>query len=101
MPSITEQPAAMRTEVARLARARVSVGTLADRIEVAPPTVVALLARGLAASDATTDAPMFVAVAVGFDIIAALPIALPLLLDQALCEARMRPRWDARRAVWR
>ena len=101
MPSITEEPAAMRTEVARLARARVSVGTLADRIEVAPPTVVALLARGLAASEATTDSPMFVAVAVGFDIIAALPIALPLLLDRALCEARMRPRWDARRAVWR
>mgnify|MGYP001356571728 CR=1 FL=1 len=101
MPSITEQPAAMRTEVARLARARVSVGTLADRIEVAPPTVVALLARGLAAPDATTDATMFVAVAVGFEIIAALPIALPMLLDRALCEARMRPRWDARRAVWR
>ena len=101
MPSITEQPAAMRTEIAGLARARVSVGTLADRVEVAPPTVVALLARGLAAPDATTDAPMFVAVAVGCDIIAALPIALPLLLDRALCEARMRPRWDARGAVWR
>ena len=91
----------MEVEIAGLARARVSVGTLADRIEVAPPTVVALLARGLAASDATTDAPIFVAVAVGFDIIAALPIALPLLLDRALCEARMRPRWDAQRAVWR
>ena len=92
----------MSAEIARLPCARISVGTLADAVEANPPTVVALLARGLAAPEAkTADAPMFVAVAVGVDIIAALSIALPLVLDRALCEARMRPRRDARREVSR
>lgn len=90
------------TEIRRLTSVRVTVGTLADAVEANPPTVVALLARGLAAPEAkTADAPMFVAVAVGVDIIAALSIALPLVLDRALCEARMRPRRDARREVSR